>query len=405
MKVAVIFENFGPYHLARLRAAGQVCTLLAFQINHRSRDYNWEPNNGGLEFASLTLNAAADASQPLSTLERVGRLKAALAEFRPDCVFVPGWSNGYSLACLGSCRARGIPIVMMSETTEYDSVRRGWKERFKRRIVRMCSAALVGGAPHAEYIAKLGMPKHRIFTGYDVVDNAHFARTAHAARQRREELRSKLQLPATYLLASARFIEPKNLPGLLVAFAAYRFAAGSDRRGCCSPLEPWALVILGDGPLRPLLVQRVSELGLNGCVILPGFKQYAELPMYYGLADAFVHASTSEPWGLVVNEAMAAGLPVLVSNRCGCASELVREGLNGFTFDPQNTRELAEIMLKTWRLGPQLSSMGIAGAELISKWDLNRFAKGFYAAAGKAVGTPLSQTTTGPNLLRLFSAR
>ncbi len=83
--------------------------------------------------------------------------------------------------------------------------------------------------------------------------------------------------------------------------------------------EMWDLVLLGDGPLKPTLLKLISSLGLESCVHLPGFKQYDELPVYLGLAETFIHASTTEQWGLVVNEAMASGLPVLVSNRCGCA--------------------------------------------------------------------------------------
>src|SRR5207244_4064698 len=102
----------------------------------------------------------------------------------------------------------------------------------------------------------------------------------------------------------------KNLPRLLEAFAGYRRLAGD---------AAWELVLLGDGPLRPELVALLKDLELDGHVLLPGFKQYDELPAYYGLAGAFIHASTTEQWGLVVNEAMASGLPVLVSDRCGCA--------------------------------------------------------------------------------------
>ena len=79
-------------------------------------------------------------------------------------------------------------------------------------------------------------------------------------------------------------------------------------------------------------------------VLLPGFKQYPELPLYYGLAGAFVLPSLTEPWGLVVNEAMAAGLPVVVSDRCGCASDLVRPGENGFAFDPCDIEQLAALL-------------------------------------------------------------
>src|SRR5206468_501416 len=100
-------------------------------------------------------------------------------------------------------------------------------------------------------------------------------------------------------------------------YARYRMAAGPGA---------WSLVVLGDGVLRGDLEQLRTELNLGDHVLFPGFKQYDELPAYYGLATAFIHASMVEPWGLVVNEAMAAGLPVLVSARCGCAWDLVEEG-------------------------------------------------------------------------------
>jgi glycosyltransferase involved in cell wall biosynthesis len=145
-------------------------------------------------------------------------------------------------------------------------------------------------------------------------------------------------------------------------------------------------VLLGDGPLKSDLCRLVSDLGLNACVHLPGFKQYHELPVYYGLASAFVHASTTEQWGLVVNEAMASGLPVLVSNRCGCAQDLVKDGTNGFTFDPCNVEQMAELMARTSGLGSRLSEFGAASARIISQWGPERFASGLKSAVESAMG-------------------
>jgi 1,2-diacylglycerol 3-alpha-glucosyltransferase len=102
-----------------------------------------------------------------------------------------------------------------------------------------------------------------------------------------------------------------------------------------APRDARDLVVCGDGDLRPRLHALARELGLEQRVHWPGFVQYPDLPVYYALADAFILASTIEPWGLVVNEAMACGLPVLVSDRCGCAPDLVPEGQNGFTFKPR----------------------------------------------------------------------
>jgi glycosyltransferase involved in cell wall biosynthesis len=118
---------------------------------------------------------------------------------------------------------------------------------------------------------------------------------------------------------------------------------------------------------------------------MPGFKQYSELAPYYGFASAFIHPSTSEPWGLVVNEAMASRLPVLVSERCGCARDLVRTGQNGFTFDPSRPGELSQLMLRISTSPTESERLGRAGAVLISRWGPERFARGLRNAAHKAV--------------------
>src|SRR5439155_16698329 len=169
------------------------------------------------------------------------------------------------------------------------------------------------------------------------------------------------------------------LSGLLRGFAGYRKAAGPD---------PWDLVLLGDGPLRPEVDRLIGELGLTGAVHLPGFQQYPDLPTYYGLAGAFVHASTSEPWGLVVNEAMAAGLPVLVSDRCGCAPDLVADGVNGFTFAPQDHARLAGLMCRIAADPDRRLAMSRASRARIGPWGPERFADRLWAAAPAAPAAP-----------------
>src|SRR5262245_32683656 len=148
---------------------------------------------------------------------------------------------------------------------------------------------------------------------------------------------------------------------------------------------PWDLVILGDGPLRNTLNSTVSTLNLHEHVHLPGFKLYDELPVYYALANAFVHASTSEQWGLVVNEAIASGLPVIVSNRCGCAPELVNG--NGFTFDPFEEQELVERLLQMASLSDdERKSLSYASYRISRNFAPERFGEGLERAASVALG-------------------
>ena len=280
-------------------------------------------------------------------------------------------------------------MIVMSESSRQDEPRIWWKEAIKRRIAGLYSAALVGGQRHVEYLVELGMPRERIFTGYDVVDNDYFGRHTAEIRNSKVEIRKKYDLPENYLLASARFVEKKNLPKLVQAYAEYRKRSDvrdqkldvNDSKTC------WDLVLLGDGPLRESLNSQLSTLNLNEQVHLPGFKPYDELPVYYALANAFVHASTTEQWGLVVNEAIASGLPVIVSNRCGCAPELVNG--NGFTFDPTHEDELAKRLLEIASLSDQeRKQLSDNSFRIAANFGPERFGEGLESAASVAMGVP-----------------
>jgi glycosyltransferase involved in cell wall biosynthesis len=378
--------------------------------------YAWDVLEGNDGFKRVTLFESNKTQIP-DTANVVRRVWRSLSECKPTEVVVPGWFGVEALAALQWCLQSGTPAVVMSESTRWDERRQVWKEWVKGRIVRLCSAALVGGAPQAEYLAALGMPRDRIAIGYDAVDNEHFAEGAADSRRQTSEFRIQHRLPEKYFLASMRFVEKKNAPRLLQAYALYRKKSEARSRGSevgspmsdlgprTSDLRPptsdlWNLVLLGDGPLKSDVCRLISDLGLQDHVMLPGFKQYGELPTYYGLASAFVHASTTEQWGLVVNEAMASNLPVLVSRRCGCASDLVHEGRNGFTFDPFDVDSLAELMVRISSLPPQeMIAMGQASSRIIADWGPERFANGLCEAVEVASSAPAPRASQFDRLL------
>ncbi|HEX4139549.1 MAG TPA: glycosyltransferase [Candidatus Methylacidiphilales bacterium] len=387
--VAIIFDNFGPYHLARLRAAAATCDLLAIEVAGRSATYAWDATRGTEPFRRETLlEAGTSAGVPRGEIGR--RLVAALERFNPAVVVVPGWASPAAWAAMQWCAQRRVAMAVMSESTAWDEPAAAWKRALKRRLIRRFSAALVGGRHHADNLTPLGLARERIFFGYDAVDNAYFSSNAGTARAHADETRRQLALPENYFLASARFVEKKNLARLLEAFAQYRARGGE-----------WSLVLLGDGPLRPALEQQCDDLGLHDLVLMPGFRQYGELPAYYALAGAFIHASTIEPWGLVVNEAAASGLPLLVSNRCGCAPELVRDGVNGFTFDPANAGALTALMEKIAAPNFDRTAFAAASREIVAPWGPERFARGLT----QAVETALAKAPPLPGALdrALFS--
>ena len=385
ISVAIIFENFGPYHVARLEAAAREYHLLAVEVAGKSEIYAWKNDPNAGDFQRVTLIQEA-TSRSVAGAELRRRMAQALEEFRPGAVVVPGWATPVAWLAMDWCVRNGVPMVCLSESTAQDEPRAAWKDWIKRKLIRTFSSALVGGRRHRDYLAALGLPGSQVFFGYDAVDNGYFATRVAAVRAQAHETRLRLGLPQDYFLSSARFVGKKNLSRLLDSYAQYRLRQAA----------PWSLVLLGDGDLRADLERQVDALGLRESVRMPGFVQYDGLPDYYALAGAFIHPSTVEPWGLVVNEAMASGLPVLVSNLCGCVPELVHDGVNGFTFDPLDADDLAQKMAQVAMSGFPRADYGRKSREIVAQWGPDRFAQGLSLAIGEALARgpiPIDATT------------
>ena len=395
--IGVVFHHIGPYHHARLNAAADRLSVTGIEWSAKGYDA-WGVAESSARYHKISLFPEATDRYPTRAKLRQA-FCSALEEVNPDIVAVNGWNNFGSLIAANCCVQRGIPMTVMSESSRHDEARNWWKEAIKGRIIGLYSAALVGGRRHVEYLVELGMPVDRIFTGYDVVDNNYFCERARQIRNPKSEIRNVYGLPENYFLASARFIEKKNLPRLISAYAEYRqrssaYAKATADREIRNPKsdisdnkETWDLVLLGDGPLKTDLCRLISDLRLHDHVHLAGFKPYNELPVYYASANAFIHASTAEQWGLVVNEAIASGLPVIVSDRCGCAPELVNG--NGFTFDPTNEHELADRLFEMASLSDQeRQGLGENSYRIAANFAPERFGEGLERAASAVIGVP-----------------
>lgn len=377
-RVAVYFQMFSPYILARLNSASQAFHLIGIEGSQRSAAYAWDPILEEQKFERRTLffDRSIEEVGPAEIVAAVWRV---LDDTDPDVVVVGGWSQSDALAMLLWARRRDRPAILMTESTAIDAKRHWLREGIKSRVVRLFDAALVGGKPQEDYAAALGMDRERIFRGYNVVDNDFFAEASEAARGDAERLRAEFALPKHYFLASSRFIEKKNLSRLIEAFAGYLAQSHDDA---------WDLVILGDGPLRSTLEEQIREAGLVTRVHFPGFKQYDELPAYFALAGAFCHVSTVEQWGLVVNEAMASGLPVMLSRNCGCAHDLVQDGSNGYVVDPYNLAQMTD-RLERLAAADDLAAMGQASRDLVAAYHPSQFGIGLRNALAALDGKPV----------------
>jgi glycosyltransferase involved in cell wall biosynthesis len=374
-----LVERLGPYHYARLdQVAGQFeCKLHVLELAPYDETYSWK-------VTVVTEQRAFTRSSLLKNF-LANDLQRALNEIRPSVVFLNGWAHRGALLGLEWCLYNGTPTVVMSDSQEHDEPRRGWKEWLKRRFVRRCQAAFVAGQRHVSYIVNLGMPAEQIVMGYDVVDNDYFQSGVAVARTEPELWCERLGLPANrkFFLCVSRFVSKKNLPLLLRAYTAY---LNKQSFACRADDDIWDIMFVGDGEERSKLEIQIDQNGLRDRVHLLGFRQYDELPACYGIANALILASTTDQWGLAVNEGMASGLPVLVSDACGCAPDLVQQGINGYTFDPRDEHALTDLMvLISSSSADTLRVMGEASQRLIADWSLKRFSDGLRTAARLAI--------------------
>ena len=364
--VAIQYPSFGPQHPPRLRAIAAAAPsgwrVVAMEMFSMDSDYGWTP--------VATADEPFDRHTAMKCESEVGRRSPrmrsdvfrALDEIAPDVLVVNGWGHVESRASLDWARGRRCDTVLLSDSV-YENVRRWWvKERYKRWVVRGCRSAFVAGTPQARYARRLGVPSDKIFhPGSCVVDNDYWREASARARARAAEFRSRLNLPKRYFLCVARFLDWKNLPFVVRAYAAYRRRSGDSTMG---------LVLVGAGPDEPNIRAAVAECGVDN-VHLPGFLQADVTPTYYALACCFILPSSRfECWGLVVNEAMACGLPVLVSRMVGCAEDLVRDGVNGYTFDPFDPDKLAQRMGEVASDDALRTSMGRESERIIQGHSL-----------------------------------
>ena len=265
--------------------------------------------------------------------------------------------------------------MLLSDSVKGNMKRVWWKEAYKKYLVRNCQSAFVAGTPQARYVAQLGIPEEKVFQpGSCSIDNDYWEAASAKARAGQGQLRNDYDLPEKYFLCVARFIDCKNLPFLLDSYAQY----------CRESDEPWGLVLCGSGELEPSLRRQADKLQL-GDIRFVGFRQVGDLPVYYGLASAFVLASSViECWGLVVNEAMACGLPVLVSNQVGSAEDLVVDGVNGFEFDPFLVSDLSQKMQMLAEDEELADQMGTESRRLIDAHSCEVAAQNLWGAVSAA---------------------
>lgn len=270
---------------------------------------------------------------------------ALLARSPYDVVVVGGYAVFAEQAAIALARARRIPYLLHSEST-LTKPRSSWLRLAKRGvvgpIVRGAAAGLAVGSGAARYLAHYGMDPGRIRIVPNTIDVAGYGRDATAARARAEEVRARWDLPERYVLFAGRLVEDKGIRDLVEALRLL------------GPDAP-PLLVAGEGPLA-------EELDGVGDVRRVGFVQREQLVELLALAAWTVVPSRVEPWGVIVNEALACGSPVIVTAAVGAAEDLVVDGVNGRVVPASSPHAFAAALA-----GPKPSGDPAEGR--IARWD------------------------------------
>ncbi len=298
-------------------------------------------------------------------------MAGALQAFRADAILCGGYNYAASWQALAWARRRKVPFLLWSESHSHELRRtRRLVEFLKNEFLHRCSGFVVPGRLAREYLHLRGIEDGIIFCAPNAVDNQLFGRAAAAARANSTVLRKELNLPDRYLLFVGRLVREKGIFELLQAYAQLD----------ASVREQVGLVFAGDGEQRARLAQQ-SE-GIAGAVHFAGFVHREQLAAYYALAEALILPTYTDTWGLVVNEGMACGLPLVVSDSAGCAPDMVREGWNGLLVPPRDIARLASALNTLATRSDLRTTMSQNSSQLIAEFSPRQWSAGVARAIG-----------------------
>ncbi|HYK05971.1 MAG TPA: glycosyltransferase family 4 protein [Thermoanaerobaculia bacterium] len=282
-------------------------------------------------------------------------------------IFFLGWGTITSLLGMAACRMSSTPVLLYGDSS-FPPPSRALRDAFLRAVVGSTDAFLVSGTINADYYRHYGADERRFFLVPWAIDNPRFESVSRFAPGEREAMRARFGVRDDQLLIvfSAKLLPRKDPMTLLRAVDAMR---NRDRA---------AVLFLGHGELREQLAAFARERGLTAH--FAGFVNQTDLPKHYAAGDVFVLPSTYEPRGTVLNEAMASGLPVITTDRCGAIGDIVQHGDNGYVFPAEDVRTLAS-HLDTLVEQPELRArMAGRSREIIAAWDYQRGVQGVLEA-------------------------
>ncbi|MCP4050906.1 MAG: glycosyltransferase family 4 protein [bacterium] len=327
--------------------------VLYIAPNESKRD--WTVNYNEIEFRySVMSKKNIDEASSLFLIKKTWE---KLNEINPDIVICSEYSNISYWVALFWVKLKKKKAVVCCETTIDDKKRYFLKEMVKSIFVRNCNFGYAAGTKSLYYLEKLGLSKSKTAITGCVTNNNFYTDSHMKYLKKRKSIINHFKLPDKNFIFVGRFSAEKNIFTLLDAFNKSR----NDNK--------WGLVLTGDGPLREEVKNYIKNNNIKN-VLCTGFIQKEEIGKFYAVCNTLILPSCYEPWGLVVNEAMACSMPVIVSRKCGCYPDIVKDNINGFGFDPENTEELTGLLNRFINNQNDEVKMGMESKKIIDRFSL-----------------------------------
>lgn len=374
MKLAIVTNILPPYRVPLFNYLAQQpgIDLRVFLCAATEPNRHWEwPDD--IHFAYEVGNPPIWSSTPAKTFYFPLGLVRSLSRFRPDAVIAGGTSLISLFAWLGA-RMVGAVFLLWSEATAVSDHPHRWLLPLRKFLVRQAQAYVGVSTLAAEYFISLGARSERVRVSLQTLDVAVFGQAVQKCRQQRDAMKRELGMRGS-VVAYIGNLELYKGPDLLIR--TYLRALPS-----CPEAE---LLIVGSGTMAGAL-ENMVRAGSNTRVHFVGFKQHRDLPAYYALADLFCLFSRNEPFGIVVTEAIAAGLPVMCSKFAGAAYDLVEHGQNGYVIDPGDVEANVRLMTQILTYNSLRERMGRRSLEIARKCTVEEAGAAMLAAVASALG-------------------
>lgn len=373
-RVAIVANALAPYRIPLLNRLARLpnVRIRALLGEESERFREWKVTLTGSEFEWEIMPGGV---VPLRTklADQTGlffspRLWKHLAQVRYDLVVAFGWTMPNSIMTALIRYTQRLPVVLWDTSIPHPPGRlKKMMMPGVRRYFRIFDGYLASSTLCAEYMVWNGAARERVILLPQAIDNEFFSTRARAAHRERDVLKRELGLEGRSIaLYVGQFTERKGMFPLLEAF-----------RSVASANPSAALLLVGNGPLKETILSQRDAYGLRDRIVIHDFVQKTDLPRYYAAADLFVLPSFYDTYGVVINEAMACGLPVVTTDRVGAAHDLVQEGVNGMVVPAGDVSALAgaiERILRDTSLG---LALGKHSQRIIAGWTVELAAQNF----------------------------